>query len=265
VQAPYHPDPQVEALRWSVTEGALIQGIGRPRGVRRTVANPVVVTLLAATPLPLVVDEVWDWSEAPPGGVRAAAAEAAMKGLALPLAAADLCAARPDRFPSRRTAERALADPETANYLYRDQLKGCGGFWSQVPARYRRERRPGARRWSEALVPALAGRAALEALIGEVADFELLSPAAAEALAAPPIDPAPPPLAPEPPALAGALLAWTWTAWPPAEEPAPLAGAILAWTWAAWTPAEEPPEEEEPAAGWPWEAHPPDPVEDFLS
>jgi putative DNA primase/helicase len=35
VRQPRHPDPLVEALRWSISEGAVLQAIGRARGVRR--------------------------------------------------------------------------------------------------------------------------------------------------------------------------------------------------------------------------------------
>ena len=37
LQQPCHPDPLVEALRWSISEGAVLQAIGRARGVRRPV------------------------------------------------------------------------------------------------------------------------------------------------------------------------------------------------------------------------------------
>ena len=35
VRQPRHPDPLVEAYRWSLTEAAVVQAIGRCRGVRR--------------------------------------------------------------------------------------------------------------------------------------------------------------------------------------------------------------------------------------
>jgi hypothetical protein len=47
----FHPDPDVEAVRWAACEAELIQAIGRGRGVRRTAANPLDVVLLTNVPL----------------------------------------------------------------------------------------------------------------------------------------------------------------------------------------------------------------------
>lgn len=53
-----HPDPFVEDVRWAITEGGLLQSIGRARAVRRTSDNPVFIDILTNIPLPVVVDEV---------------------------------------------------------------------------------------------------------------------------------------------------------------------------------------------------------------
>lgn len=53
-----HPDPLVEALRWSACNAELIQAIGRGRGVQRTAANPLDVLLLTDTPIPFPVELV---------------------------------------------------------------------------------------------------------------------------------------------------------------------------------------------------------------
>jgi hypothetical protein len=37
---PDEPGPLVEALRWSITEGGVLQAVGRPRGVRRGESVP---------------------------------------------------------------------------------------------------------------------------------------------------------------------------------------------------------------------------------
>jgi hypothetical protein len=67
--------------------------------------------------------------------------------------------------------------------------KRLGCFAGLVPSQYRKE---GARRWSKGLVPPVAGRAALEALIGPVAAFELLPTVAGPHSAADPHTSPPP-------------------------------------------------------------------------
>jgi putative DNA primase/helicase len=66
VQASYHPDERVEAVRWLITEAELMQAIGRGRGLRRTEANPLQVDIINTVPLPLRVDDVFSWREAQP-------------------------------------------------------------------------------------------------------------------------------------------------------------------------------------------------------
>ena len=170
VRQPRHPDPLVEALRWSITEGAVLQAIGRARGVQR--ADPVHVTLMAGLALPLTVSRVTAWTGAIPDRLAVAAAEAALAGRALPLAPAGLALARPDLWPTEKSAERFWEEARRANppaALIEAVHKGGGGFYGIRLARYRKA---GARRWSRALVPLVAGRAALEALVGPVVAFE---------------------------------------------------------------------------------------------
>lgn len=66
VQASYHPDERVEAVRWLINEAELMQAVGRGRGLRRTEANPLQVDIINTVPLPLRVDEVLNWDEAKP-------------------------------------------------------------------------------------------------------------------------------------------------------------------------------------------------------
>jgi hypothetical protein len=186
VRQPRHPDSQVEALRWSVTEGAVLQAIGRGRGVRRAVQ----VTLLAALALPLTVAEVLTWDEAAPDRLTLALAEAAINGRALPLAPADLAMARSDLFPTAKAVERYCSERgRTPQTLIGDTYKRLGGPSPHIQARYRK---PTARSWSLALVPPIDGRAALEALIGPLSAFEFIPPAAAPA-EEPAMPPAKPP------------------------------------------------------------------------
>lgn len=42
-EADRHPDPLAEAIRWQICKGALVQIIGRGRGVNRTADNPLDV------------------------------------------------------------------------------------------------------------------------------------------------------------------------------------------------------------------------------
>ena len=207
VGAHRHPDGLVEALRWSITEGAVLQAIGRARGVQRT--TPVHVTLLGRLPLPMTVEKIEEWDAVLPDRLTIAAADAALAGVACPFAPADMVKARPDLWATEGAAEQdkrrtigsgaphPLVDPD------RKELRGFGGL---VPARYRRGL--GGGRWAFALVPVVKGRELLEAITGPLAAFEPLSrppadaehPRAAEP-AAPqprPVPDAPPPSPPEP-------------------------------------------------------------------
>jgi hypothetical protein len=56
-----HPDPLVEAVRFAICEGELLQAVGRGRGVRRTVESPLEVLILTNVPIPIPVDEVIAW------------------------------------------------------------------------------------------------------------------------------------------------------------------------------------------------------------
>ncbi|MBP0447281.1 hypothetical protein J8J14_21140 [Roseomonas sp. SSH11] len=174
---PRHPDPLVEAYRCTVTEGAVLQGVGRPRGVRRESHNPVRVVILAALALPLTVHEAPSWNEYRPNRLEVAVAEAALFGRAMPLAPADMSIARTDLWPTAKAAERFLEDRgerfELPQTLMRQIYKGSGGSKILVAARYRKGLRG---RWSDALVPIRRGRESLEALIGRVQAFELVHP-----------------------------------------------------------------------------------------
>ncbi|KAA2211424.1 hypothetical protein [Teichococcus oryzae] len=187
---PSHPDPLVEALRWSVSEAAVLQAIGRARGVRRTAENPVRVVVLAALALPVTVAEALTWADYLPDRVTTAAAEAAVFGQALPLAPVDMVTARRDLWTAESTAKRDLADFERLISLRRNFYKGNDPFKTLAPARYRKGVRG---RWSRALVPLEQGQAVLEALIGPLAAFALDAPP-------PPSDPPDlaPALCPEP-------------------------------------------------------------------
>jgi hypothetical protein len=180
-EQPYHPDPLVEAVRWSITEGAVLQAAGRPRGVRRTADKPVRLVLLNRLALPLTVAEVMTWDEALPDRLTVAVAEAALFGRAMPLAPADMSAARPDFWATPKAAERFLEGRkrfETPQTSIVSIYRGSGGFKTLQGARYRKGLRG---RWSQALVPLTKARAALEAALnveneGPLSAFELVAP-----------------------------------------------------------------------------------------
>ena len=91
-----------------------------------------------------------------------AVVEAARGGRAMPLAPADMALARPDLWATAKAAERFL-EARAGN-------RGFGGFKTLIAARYRKGLRG---RWSAALVPVDGGRAALEAIVGPVAAYEV--------------------------------------------------------------------------------------------
>lgn len=187
VRQPHHPDAMVEAVRWSITEGAVLQAIGRGRGVRRTATRPLGVTLLGELALPLTVASVEEWDEAQPDRLTVAAAEAVLNGTAVPLAPLDLAMARSDLFPSARAAalffERGDNTPQALIGNIYKRMRGV------IPCRYRKQGSRGVA--SHALVPIEAPREALEAAVGPLSFFEMEMPAA------PPV--ATPPTHAEPP------------------------------------------------------------------
>ncbi len=62
-----HPHSIAEMIRWQIAEGQVVQIIGRPRGVRRTEANPVHILALTDVPLPMPVAGLLDAADLVPG------------------------------------------------------------------------------------------------------------------------------------------------------------------------------------------------------
>jgi hypothetical protein len=71
-----HPDPFVEAVRWQIHEGELMQALGRARGINRTDVTPLDIDLLFDTCIPVSVNEVVLWE--PPSLLIETAAEGVM-------------------------------------------------------------------------------------------------------------------------------------------------------------------------------------------
>ena len=118
-----HPDPIVEAIRWQVAEGQVVQIIGRGRGARRTEANPVHVLALVDVPLPMPLAGTLDAADLEPepadlmlaeGGVvfaNARHAWTAYPALWPSHNAADLAMRRSPSFPYRDTSIRKRRTP----------------------------------------------------------------------------------------------------------------------------------------------------------
>lgn len=221
VRQPTHHDPLVEAVRWSISEGAVLQAIGRPRGVQRPLDRPVRITVLGEFALPLTVAEVVTWEDGLPDRLDVAAAEASLAGRALPLAPADLSAARIDLWRTPKAAELFLSRRRTPHPLIK---KIAEALYKELRgpvltlARYRKA--VTARSWSLALVPVQAGRTALEAALGgPVVAYDELPP-----LSPPPAAPAPPP----PEASAAAKNPRNAAQWPD-PDPAMSTAEVIAW------------------------------------
>jgi hypothetical protein len=102
VEGDRHPDPLAEAMRWQVTEAGVIQGIGRGRGIHRTAANPLRVTILGNLCLPIAVDEVVPWQPA------SKIVEMLRSGLAVLGSATDAAKLWPKAWANWKAAERAV-------------------------------------------------------------------------------------------------------------------------------------------------------------
>jgi hypothetical protein len=96
-----HPDDFVEAVRWQINEGELVQAIGRARGINRTAKTPLDIDLLFDSCLPITVSNVVIWS--PPSPLIETAVEGVM--LASPI---DLAKLWPKLWPNTRAADRTV-------------------------------------------------------------------------------------------------------------------------------------------------------------
>lgn len=97
-------NPQMEGIRSAVADDNVNQAVGRPRGVRRTAACPVLVLLLTDCVTGFPLDAVTDWPTIQPDRVERMAA----RGVVLH-SPTDAARAYPDLFPSRDAAKAALA------------------------------------------------------------------------------------------------------------------------------------------------------------
>jgi len=103
VFGPQHPDPRVEAVRWQITEGQLIQAIGRGRGINRGPDNPLRIDIVTNVVLPIEVDEMTTWGAIQPDPVEVMRVRGAV-----PVSYADMATAYPDLFASAESARKGV-------------------------------------------------------------------------------------------------------------------------------------------------------------
>jgi hypothetical protein len=187
-----HPDPLVEAVRFAICEGELVQAVGRGRGVRRTADAPLDVLILTNVPVPIPVDVVIDVKElsdtAGPLDLLAA------KGL-VPLDYAGIAAAFPEWFgnatkvrnwfqyrPDIRSRLRSIKRlAEEKGVVDACEFSGISNIESSIGdstklAAYR-YRRGGLRQSNLVLVHDAVhadARAAVEAVVGPVDEIQLV-------------------------------------------------------------------------------------------
>jgi hypothetical protein len=186
--APRHPDPFVEAVRFAICEGEVLQAVGRGRGVRRSAEMPLAVLILTNVPIPIPVDQLTAWGDlcvTGPFDVLVA------RGV-VPLDYAGIAAALPQqfanaarvkdwfqyrpnarlRFESIRKSAPVLGYVDMSDFsgiLHNDSTMDDSA--KLIAYRYRRA---GPRQRAVVLVDAAKhadSRAAVEAVLGQVEDF----------------------------------------------------------------------------------------------
>jgi len=120
VDADRHPHPIAEMIRWQIAEGQVVQIIGRPRGVRRTAANPVHILALTDVPLPMPVAGLLDAADLVPGPTDHMLAAG---GMALENAR-HAAIAYPFLWPSHKAAAKAAERARSATFPYYKSLIG---------------------------------------------------------------------------------------------------------------------------------------------
>jgi hypothetical protein len=104
IESDYHTDPIVEEVRYSKTEGEIVQAIGRARGLRRNGSNPLDVLILTNVPTPIKVDLLTTWSEVVPTKLEVLLADNTIT----PLSHNELVRLYQNQFKSTRIARTAV-------------------------------------------------------------------------------------------------------------------------------------------------------------
>ncbi len=112
-EAVAHPDPIVEAVRWQICEGELVQNFARPRPIRREDGRPVEILILTNVPLALPVDHLTTWEELVPDRIEVVAA----RGVVLENNT-DLARAYPDLFKNAKAAANVRYAQAARSHLF---------------------------------------------------------------------------------------------------------------------------------------------------
>lgn len=194
----YHPNEMAEAVRWSICEAELIQGIGRGRGVNRGIDSPLQIDILTNVPLPVPIDEAGPFSEFEPTPQQVMAARGvwpadfSQKG-AWNVAAAIL----PDMGPTANSVRKAWEKAEDRSRGH-NPISIYIGIWPRERLYEARARSAGDRYAPRLIVKASTADSAREKLLAMgldvVGEPSLFTPPRAEPqTAAPPDRPVAPP------------------------------------------------------------------------
>ncbi|WP_461623411.1 hypothetical protein [Bradyrhizobium sp. 25ACV] len=97
--------PEVELIRQAVTEAAIVQAVGRARGVNRSAENPVEIwMILSDTVVPLALDAVAEFADLEPNKID----DMIERGV-VPAFSADAAKLYPDLWPTSQAARKAYS------------------------------------------------------------------------------------------------------------------------------------------------------------
>ncbi|WFU45826.1 hypothetical protein QA640_44160 (plasmid) [Bradyrhizobium sp. CB82] len=97
--------PEAELIRQAVTEAAIVQAVGRARGVNRSAANPVEIwMILSDTVVPLALDAVAEFADLEPNKID----DMIERGI-VPAFSADAAKLYPDLWPTSQAARKAYS------------------------------------------------------------------------------------------------------------------------------------------------------------
>ena len=215
-----HPDPIAEAVRYRICEDEVMQALGRGRGVRRTANNPLDVFILSDAVLPIAVDGLIPLDDV----LRTTARDDmfAVGGVAFDEATA-AHKAYPGLYKNPKAAQKKMERKNTETFWNKSTLIPKSLSVRAVEVTYQRagpKQRMG--RATVDLSRHSDPRAAIEALLGPLTFFEVVSaqsqPVSADVIAFPTPPKVPPVEAgsPEAPPPAPPLIEA-----PPSSEPHP--------------------------------------------
>jgi hypothetical protein len=97
--------PEAELIRQAVTEAAIVQAVGRARGVNRCAANPVEIwMILSDTVAPLALDAVAEFGDLEPNKI-----DVMIERGIVPAFSADAAKLYPDLWPTSQAARKAYS------------------------------------------------------------------------------------------------------------------------------------------------------------